>query len=139
MKIEFKNNPTKDEIDVIYNGLVAYNELHLEGIDETNFGLFVNDDNDNILGGITGQIFSECLFIRFFWLPENIRGTGVGRKLIQTIEAQARERGIKNLYLDTYTFQAPAFYEAAGFKEVGRYTDFPKQGADKVFYQKALI
>lgn len=63
---------------------------------------------------------------------------GYGAALIRKIEMYCKEREISNIAVDTYTFQAPNFYESHGFKEVGRYKDYLKKGVDKIFYQKAL-
>ena len=76
--------------------------------------------------------------MRFFWLADEARGHGFGQQLMHALEREATQRGVANLYLDTYTFQAPTFYLAAGFTEVGRYRDYLGEGVDKIFYQKTL-
>ncbi|TOP13100.1 hypothetical protein CGH22_24260 [Vibrio parahaemolyticus] len=58
---------------------------------------------------------------------------------MQKIELICKEREISNIAVDTYTFQAPKFYESHGFKEIGRYKDYLVKGVDKIFYQKVLI
>ena len=54
------------------------------------------------------------------------------------VEQQAKQYGVTDIYLDTYSFQAPEFYAKLGFKEVGRYTGFPTEGVDKIFLQKKI-
>jgi N-acetylglutamate synthase-like GNAT family acetyltransferase len=54
------------------------------------------------------------------------------------VEQQAKKLGVTDIYLDTYTFQAPGFYAKLGFEEVGRYTGFPTRGVDKIFLQKKI-
>jgi ribosomal protein S18 acetylase RimI-like enzyme len=100
--------------------------------------LFVHDKSNNTVGGLTGQILFTSLHIKFLWLSESIRGNGIGSELIKRIEKEVVNCCAANIYLDTFTFQAPKFYERLGYIEVGRYTDFPLRGVDKVFYQKRI-
>lgn len=50
------------------------------------------------------------------------RGQGLGRALLDAVIAQARQRGVHNLFLEVSTDNAPArsLYAQAGFTEVGR-------------------
>ncbi|EAQ63306.1 Histone acetyltransferase [Marinomonas sp. MED121] len=46
---------------------------------------------------------------------------------------------LTSICLDTYTFQAPLFYQRLGFIEVGRFVNFPVAGVDKGFFQKSCL
>ena len=85
-----------------------------------------------------GERIFTSIFVKYFWISENIRGQGLGYKLMARLEQEAAALGVENLYLDTFSFQAPGFYKKVGFKEVGRFTDYPSKGADQIFYQKAV-
>ena len=52
-------------------------------------------------------------------------------------EAEARKRGISNVFLDSFTFQAPKFYARLGYREFGRLKGFPA-ASDRVWMTKAL-
>ncbi len=52
-------------------------------------------------------------------------------------EHEARQRGLVGIWLDTFSFQAPVFYEKLGFKEFGQITNFPP-GHSRTFYVKRL-
>ena len=138
MNIDFTLSPSESDISVIYNGLVEFNTPNYPNRDKNDFGLFVRDQSGNAIGGLTGQMFLTSLHIKYLWLSESIRGNGIGSELIQRIEQEAIRCGVCNVYLDTFTFQAPKFYEHLGYIEVGRYTDFPLGGVDKIFYQKSI-
>ena len=56
---------------------------------------------------------------------------------MQTAEAEARNRGVRNVYLDSFSFQAPTFYAKLGYREFGRLKEFPA-GHDRVWMTKAL-
>lgn len=76
--------------------------------------------------------------IHYLWVSESHRYQGLGKALIQQIETEAKSAGIESIFVETYTFQAVGFYLKLGFYEVGRYTDYPKQGIDKVMLKKSL-
>jgi ribosomal protein S18 acetylase RimI-like enzyme len=56
------------------------------------------------------------------------RGGGVARALMDALEADARERGFTELYLDTKDdlLEAIRFYERRGYERVPRYNDNPQ-------------
>jgi ribosomal protein S18 acetylase RimI-like enzyme len=51
------------------------------------------------------------------------------------VEAEARSLGCRGAYLDTFSFQAPKFYEKLGYREFGRIADFPA-GFDRIWLMK---
>jgi N-acetylglutamate synthase-like GNAT family acetyltransferase len=69
-------------------------------------------------------------------VSEKHRG-GWGQFVMQTAEAEARSRGVRNVYLDSFSFQAPTFYAKLGYREFGRLQEFPA-GHDRVWMTKAL-
>jgi hypothetical protein len=52
-------------------------------------------------------------------------------------KAAARELHWKAAYLDTFTFQAPKFYQRLGYREFGRLDDFPP-GHARIWFWKPL-
>jgi hypothetical protein len=54
-------------------------------------------------------------------------------------EAAPRAEGSWGAYLDTFTFQAPKFYEPPGCQEFGRLNDFPPGYAHLVFEGASLM
>lgn len=138
MAIHFLVNPPKNIKDTIYNGLKAFNMRHFPDEDIESIACIATDDNGDTIGGLTGEVFTNTLFVEFFWIDESVRQSGLGRQIMQHLEQEAKAKGVTHLYLDTYTFQARDFYLKLGFEEVGRYTGFPTKGIDKIFLQKAL-
>ncbi|MGF1704986.1 GNAT family N-acetyltransferase [Enterovibrio baiacu] len=138
MIVTFTSSPSKSDVSAIYQGLVEFNREHFPAPNENSFGLFIHDEEHRIVGGLTGQQFFTSMHIRYLWLDESMRRQGFGRQLIERVEAEAKQRDILNLFIDTYSFQAPTFYENLGFRQTGRYNDYPMRGIDKIFYQKRL-
>ena len=137
LRIEFSPTPTEEERQAILLPLRAYNASKAGGTLPENIALLVRDENDQILGGLYARLFYQWLFIDLLSVPEQARGQGMGSKLMQMAEDLARERKCIGLWLDTFEFQAPAFYSKLGFVEVGQIADYPR-GSRRFFMQKRL-
>jgi len=90
-----------------------------------------------IVGGLVGETFFGWLLVNLLWIADQHRGKGFGKSLVEAAEAEARKRGACRVYLDTFSFQAPGFYEKMGYREFGRLKEFPA-GHDRVWMSKAL-
>lgn len=88
-----------------------------------------------VRGGITGRTRYGWMFVEIFWLPEDLRGGGLGATLLAAAEREARARGCIGAWLDTMSFQAPGFYEKQGYTCFGVLPDYPP-GHSKSFYMK---
>lgn len=60
------------------------------------------------------------------YVPPAFRGTGIGRRLVAALEAEARALGAARLVLETGTRQlaALALYERCGFKPIPLYGEY---------------
>ena len=89
-------------------------------------------------GGLWGFTMFRWLIVELLFVPEEARGMGLGRAIMAEAEALARQRNCIGIWLDTYSFQAPGFYEKLGFRTFGQVDDHPP-GASRLFMQKRLI
>jgi ribosomal protein S18 acetylase RimI-like enzyme len=87
-----------------------------------------------IYGGLIGNIYKFCLYIEILWISENRRGLGYGRKLLEAVELMAKNEACVFVYLDTFNFQAPEFYQKNGYEVYGILDLYP--GGIKQFYLK---
>jgi ribosomal protein S18 acetylase RimI-like enzyme len=147
LQIEKVHGPARREI---VKGLVAYNVAAVGKFDHRPLTVTIRERGKiggkivggkilggKILGGLVGETFFGWMFVSLLWVSERHRGNGWGSSLMRTAEAEARERGVHHVYLDSFSFQAPAFYEKLGYREFGRLKDFPA-GYDRVWMTKAL-
>jgi GNAT superfamily N-acetyltransferase len=63
--------------------------------------------------------------VRRMWILGEARGTGVGRRILAALEAQARDMGVNTLRLETNRAlkEAQALYRRCGFVEVAPFND----------------
>lgn len=100
------------------------------------FGL--RDEQTGALrGGLKAIIYGHWMLVEAIFIDQDLRGQGWGRKLIEQAEARAREENLVGIWLDTFDFHAPGFYEAAGFSRFGQLDDYPR-GHTRAFYKKLL-
>ncbi len=72
------------------------------------------------VGKTTGEI-------KRVWTAPSARGLGIARRVVRTLEAAAREAGLKTLRLDTNRAltEAHALYRKEGYREIARFDDNP--------------
>ena len=65
--------------------------------------------------------------LKRMWVDPSSRGLGVGRRLLETLEALARENGVRVLHLETNRAleEAIELYRGAGFVEVAPFNEEP--------------
>lgn len=78
------------------------------------------DANGRLRGGLAGRSWFGLFHIRLLWVRQDVRRQGIGTALVEAAEAEARARGCRQMYLDTFTFEAGPFYERLGFKIMAR-------------------
>lgn len=88
----------------------------------------VNNDGA-VEGGLYASSAYDWLVIELLFVPERLRGNGVGSQLVAEAEQLARARGCIGAWLDTFSFQARGFYEKLGYSLAGTIPDHPVGGA----------
>jgi DNA-binding MarR family transcriptional regulator/GNAT superfamily N-acetyltransferase len=65
--------------------------------------------------------------LKRMWVADRVRGLGIGRRVLEALEAQARELAMTTIRLETnQTLQeAIRLYRSAGFREVARFSSDP--------------
>jgi GNAT superfamily N-acetyltransferase len=95
----------------------------------------IRNDDGSVAGGFWGCTVFRWLHVQMLFVPEKLRGRGVGSALMAAAEAAARERGCCGAHVDTFSFQAAPFYRKLGFTLFGVLEDFPP-GYDRLFLRK---
>ena len=136
-RIAYIDNPEQSAWGIIGQGIHNYN-LHQAGEDKFQRLCFVLYAPDQVIvGGMVGEIYWTWFHIDLLWVTDELRGRGYGHRLLARAEDEARQRGAKQAYLDTFSFQAPDFYKQHGYRVFGELPDFPP-GHQRYFLTKQL-
>jgi GNAT superfamily N-acetyltransferase len=122
---------------VVTRGLADFNREKFGRVDTQTLDILVRDKRGEIVGGILGHTSLGLFFLDLFYLPEALRGDGLGSRLIAQAEDEARRRGCTAALVYTVTFQAPGFYERHGYRRFGE-IPCPPDGATRIFLTKTL-
>ena len=125
MYFRITDDGKQNDIDEIHNMLKLYNLSNREKAENIPLGVYYEDKNGNKLAGLTGKTFGNWLCIPYLFVAENLRKQGIGSKIVMSAENEAKKRGCKYVFVDTFSFQAPKFYEKLGYKCVFSLPEFP--------------
>ena len=115
----------------------SYNRSKREVAESEPLNLYVEDEHGKLMAGLVAETFGNWLEIEYLFVKEDLRGQGIGSKLLHQAESEARMRNCRSAFVNTYQFQAPAFYKKYGYKEVFTLKDYPYTG-QRYYYQKDL-
>ena len=115
----------------------SYNRSKREAADSEPLNLYVENDHGQLMAGLVAETFGNWLEIEYLFVKEDLRGQGIGSQLLQRAESEAKKRNCRFAFVNTYQFQAPAFYQRHGYKEVFSLKDYPYTG-QRHYYQKDL-
>lgn len=121
-QIEAADNP---EWAIIGGGISAFNQQQAGPDSAKNLCFVVKAPDGEVVGGVIGTTYWNWLSVELMWLKEELRGQGYGRQLLTLAEEEGRRRGATHAHLDTFSFQAPGFYEKHGYRVFGELKDFP--------------
>ncbi|MCP3029509.1 GNAT family N-acetyltransferase [Halobacillus sp. A5] len=128
----------QDDSDFIRKKVIEHNMTKLPDELKTpneDISFVIRNDLEEIIGGITANMFWHHMHIEFLWVDESVRGKGYGRTLLQKVESFAIDKGCRFIYLDTFSFQAPQFYKNNGYEVFGEIKDHRK-GFNQYFLHK---
>lgn len=103
----------------------------------TALAFVLRNADGGIAGGLIGAVQWGWLRIEILAVAEPLRGGGWGRRLMEAAERAAAELGCHSSWVDTFSFQAPEFYQRLGYRVFGELPDYPL-GQTRFFLAKRL-
>jgi DNA-binding MarR family transcriptional regulator/GNAT superfamily N-acetyltransferase len=84
-------------------------------------------DGEPVGCGALKRLNAGTVEVKRVWTAPGVRGMGIAGRLMDRLEALARETGFETLRLDTNRAlaEAQAMYRKRGYHEIGRYNDNP--------------
>ena len=129
--------PPPEARRAILDGLDAFNQGHGGDYKLHQLAVLI-EEKRRVVGGLLGWTWWEWLYVEWLFIPEAMRRSGLGRDIMRRAESEARERGCRGVYLDTFHFQARGFYEKLGYTVYGTLDGMPAGGA-RYYLSKKLI
>jgi amino-acid N-acetyltransferase len=108
---------TSQDFDAVEN-LLSASRLPLDGVKENFSSFVVADDQGEIAGAIGLEKFGTVALLRSAVVAPGYRGSGVGRKLVETVLERAETDGIEELFL--LTTSAEDYFPRFGFTRTTR-------------------
>lgn len=136
ISLVYNRQPSEREKTAFYEGFKAFNQQHCPA-DHHHFFFTAETRAGRVVGGIDGTSYWGRLHVENLFVTADWRGQGIGRRLMEMAEALARERGCLGINVDTFTFQAPGFYEKLGFLKIGEVHGYIKDFR-RIFYTKTF-
>jgi GNAT superfamily N-acetyltransferase len=136
-QIAFVDRPEDSAWGIIGRGISQYNRQQAGEHNFQRLCFVLRTPDGEILGGVLGDMHWTWLHLDLLWVTEELRGRGYGRLLLLAIEDEARRRGASDVFLDTFSFQAPDFYKKYGYRVFGELDNFPA-GHQRYFLVKHL-
>ena len=136
MKLKLENIESK-RTQELANLVRAYNRSNREPSKSEPLNIYLEDEDGNLVAGMVAETFGNWLEIEYLYVSDDLRGQGIGSKILETAENESRNRGCKYSFVDTFNFQAPKFYKKHGYKEVFALKKYPFTG-ERYYYTKEL-
>ena len=136
MQVRLENTESQKS-QIIGDLIRSYNRSKREVAESEPLNLYVEDEHGQLLAGLVAETFGNWLEIEYLFVKEELRGQGIGSQLLQQAESEAKKRNCRFAFVNTYQFQAPAFYQKHGYQEVFTLKDYPCTG-QRHYYQKDL-
>ena len=136
MQVRLENTESQKS-QIIGDLIRSYNRSKREVAESEPLNLYVEDEHGEIMAGLVAETFGNWLEIEYLFVKEDLRGQGIGSQLLQQAESEAKKRNCRFAFVNTYQFQAPAFYQKHGYQEVFTLKDYPCTG-QRHYYQKDL-
>ncbi len=136
-EIRFVEEPARTDLDWLEDEIYRFNVQATGHRDGRTLAAFLRDASGALRAGLAGHTWGGCCEIRFLFLRESERRTGLGRALLGAAEREAAARGCDRIFLSTHSFQAPDFYRRYGYAELGRADGYP-HGHAQIYLSKRL-
>jgi GNAT superfamily N-acetyltransferase len=137
-EFRIEDNPRAEDTALLNRQLYEFNAA-ATGIDDGRWlAVFVHDPADEIIAGLHGWTWGGVGYVDTFWVREDLRRQGLGKRLLAAAEEEAVRRGCRVMQLSTHSYQAPGFYQRVGYEQIGALPGWPV-GSARLFFQKALV
>ncbi|WP_353095165.1 GNAT family N-acetyltransferase [Tissierella praeacuta] len=109
---------SEEKANYIHRRLQEYNSRYIT--DSEDLSYCIENENGECIAGIVASRDMDCITVDYLFVDDAYRKNGYGSKLLTYLEEQAIRLDVKRIILNTFGFQAPAFYEKQGYQLFGK-------------------
>lgn len=129
---------TNEESNYVRNKLIEFNSNHIPNECYEEVNLCLKNDKEDIVAGLISAVSWNWMEIDILWVHDDYRVQGHGKRLLEEAEKIARSKSCSFIKLNTFSFQAPDFYQKYGYKVIAIIENAP-QGNKHYYLIKELI
>jgi GNAT superfamily N-acetyltransferase len=119
------DTPSAGTFETIFAALEACSRDRIGRMQPRLLVIPIRDDAGAVRGGFWGCTLFGWLHAQLLFVPEPLRGRGIGSDLMRVAETEARRRGCIGSHVTSFSFQAAPFYEKLGYARFGQLDDYP--------------
>ena len=137
LKLYQHDHKSSPEENFIQEKLRVYNERFTGATVRKDLTITYKDPKGEIAAGLCGYTNWGWLYVRLLWVSELHQRKGLGRKLMEAAELEAKKRLCPKVWVDTFSPEARKFYESLGYRVFGELENFPGEHT-RTFLKKIL-
>ncbi|QHT64105.1 GNAT family N-acetyltransferase [Paenibacillus lycopersici] len=107
---------TGEDANVVRNKLIAFNAAHVPNGRYEEINLHIKNEAGEIIAGLNSAVCWNWMEVDILWVADTHRGQGLGKRLLEEAERIARANDCAFVKLNTFSFQAPRFYQKHGYQ-----------------------
>jgi ribosomal protein S18 acetylase RimI-like enzyme len=138
VEITLEDAPDEAVQNAVSEGLTRFNEARVGACPMTPIWVIARDADGVVVGGVQGVVSWKWLYLSMLWVDDPARGRGLGSTLLERAEKAAISKGCTNVFLYTFSFQAPDFYRRHGYEVFGELECFPEEN-HQFWMRKKLV
>jgi len=136
-ELRVEDAPASRDVEMLNDHLYRHNAAITGCDDGRSLAIFVRDRAGTMVAGLHGWTWGGTGFVQAIWIRDDLRGRGLGSKLLAAAEREAVRRGCHEMQLDTHSYQAPDFYRRRGYEAIGELPGWPR-ASTRIFLRKPL-
>lgn len=136
--LRVEDDPRREDVTALNDRLYEHNAAVTGWHNGRWLAIFVRDGAGTITAGLHGWTWAHTGFVQTLWVRDDLRGRGLGRRLLTAAEHEATRRGCREMHLDTHSYQAPEFYRHLGYEQIGALPGWPGDSM-RLFFMKTLL
>lgn len=135
--IRFEPSAPAGDVGAINDGVLEAHFEHMGDRRRESLPVMVRDAAGRLQGGAVGRFVFGDLHVDSIWVAPGLRRGGVGRRILEELEAEGRARACRWAFANTIVPTSRAFFLANGYEAFGAVEDIPV-GQTLTFLRKSL-